>query len=492
MNQNTHFTKKSLLATLTPLALSFILFGCQSLSAPNQTLTTNTHSSLTHHSINNNAAAQSQTNQSQANQSTNRLYRETLSNGLKVIIKEDKRTPIVMTQIWYNVGSNDEPTGLGGLSHFLEHLMFKDNILITSDEYHRLISHFGGQNNAFTAYDYTVYYESLPANQYPVALQIEAARMNGLLFNDNEIATEKQVVQEERRLRVDDDPFTKAYEFFNAKSLPDSPKSRPIIGSMQDINALNGDALKNWYDTWYHPNNATLVLVGDLNANDAMTWVKKYFNAIPSKTLPKRPSLSQPSHRGYQSHRTHQDIQVPKLIMGFNVPTLVSANKKQDAYALSMISDIADGGLSARFEQQLVRNKHLVSNIYVEYSMFGKGDDVFTIVATPNEGVSLEDVEQAILDELSLIGTGTIEDDEITRGQNNLVASLIFANDSLTAQAQTLGMLASLALPLDTLEQLPKQLALLDKNTIQQTARHYLNKDNLTTVYVLPTHKTTN
>lgn len=483
MNQNTSFTKKPFLATLTPLALSFMLFGCQALSAPNLPLTTNAHSS-NHHSSNNATAL------SHTTQSTNGLYRETLSNGLTVIIKEDKRTPIVMTQIWYNVGSNDEQVGSGGLSHFLEHLMFKDNTLITSDEYHRLISHFGGQNNAFTAYDYTVYYESLPANQYPIALQIEAARMNGLLLNDDEIATEKQVVQEERRLRVDDDPFTKAYEFFNEKALPDSPKSRPIIGSMKDINALNGDALKNWYDTWYHPNNATLVLVGDVNANDAMAWVKKYFNAIPSKALPKRANLSQPSHRGYQKHHTHQDIQVPKLIMGFNVPTLVSANKKQEAYALSMIADIADGGLSARFEQQLVRNKRLVDSIYIHYSMLGKGDDVFTVVATPKDGVGLDDVEQAILDELRLIGTGTIDDDEIIRGQNNLVASLIFANDSLTAQAQTLGMLASLALPLDTLEQLPKQLALLDKNTIQQTARHYLNKDNLTTVYVLPSNKT--
>lgn len=412
-----------------------------------------------------------------------------LKNGLRVLIKPDHRAPIVMTQIWYDVGSIDEPIGKGGMSHFLEHLMFKDSKGISHDDSQRLISHFGGKINAFTSYDYTAYYESLPANQYPLALQIEANRMQNLLFNTAEVATEKQVVQEERRLRTDDKPLSKAYEIFVKHALPHSPKGLPVIGSMADIEGISLEDLQNWYRQWYAPNNATLVIVGDVKPEEAMVWVHKYFDNLSSMPLPTRKPLNHPTHQGYQQHSTQQAVQVPSLLMGFNVPSLKNAANATDAYALMLLSDIADGGLSARFESSLIRKKNLLNSVSVSYDLLAKGDELFTISATPRAGVSLQAAEQAILDELTAIYQGNISDDELQRGRTNLSASLVFDNDSVANQAISLGSLASIGLPIDTLEKLPNKLASISKKDIQATGKKYLNKDNLTTLYIYPNDK---
>lgn len=412
------------------------------------------------------------------------IFDTTLNNGLRVIIKPDKRTPIVMTQIWYKVGLNDEPVGKGGMSHFLEHLMFKDTPLLSGDDYHRLISHFGGDKNAFTSHDYTAYFESLPANQYPIALQIEANRMSNLLFDDNQIDTERQVIQEERRQRTDSNPIAKAYEDFLLLALPSSPKSKPIIGSMNDIDNTFTADLQNWYKTWYQPTNATLVMVGDIDVNQALPWIRRYFEPISSTHGVARKLPTHPSHQGYQQKTSRQAVQVPMLLMGFNVPSITT--HAHDAYALSLFADIADGGLSARFEQNLVRQKQLFDNISVGYDLFERGDGLFLISATPKEGVSLAAAEEAILQELDNIANGTISDDELKRGQTNLVASLVFANDSIANQAQTLGMLASLDLPLDSLDKLPSVLSNFNKSDIQKAGQHYLVRDNLSSLYVIP------
>lgn len=414
-----------------------------------------------------------------------KLYTHTLANGLNVIIKKDARAPIVMTQIWYDVGSMDEPRGKGGMSHFLEHMMFKDAKGISSDDYQRLISHFGGNTNAFTSSEYTAYYESLPANQYPLALQIEANRMANLILKDSEVTTEKEVIKEERRLRTDDNPLAKAYEEFLAAALPESPLGRPVIGSMVDIDGLSLADLQAWYHKWYAPNNATLVMVGDIDADEAMVWVEKYFGHLKASALPDRPRPSQATHRGYQQLDSHQTVQVPSLIMGFNVPTLGSG-RTQEAHALSLLADIADGGLSARFERRLIRQMQLLNSVSVSYDMLSKGDGLFVINATPRDGVSLAEAEAGILAVLAEIYEGQITDQELARSRTGLVSSLTFAADSIDNQAITLGSLASLGLPLDTLDRLPQALDAIKKSDIQAAGKAYLTKDNLTTMHVLP------
>lgn len=451
--------KKSLSALGVSLAL--ILNGCQALPNDNK----------------------SSPQATQTTPSPLKDYR--LDNGLRLIVKEDRRSPIVMTQIWYEVGSVDEPTGKGGISHFLEHLMFKDSTLLSGEDFHRVLNHFGSSKNAFTSYDFTAYYESLPANQYPIALEIEAARMQNLILRDEEIETERQVIFEERRQRTDSNPLAKAYEEFYALALPDSPRGRPIIGSMADIENISPADLKAWYDTWYAPNNATLVMVGDVSASDAYAWAKKYFGDATPKALPTRTLPTQKSHRGYTAKETHQAVNVPTLIMGFNVPSLSSDNAK-DALALSVFSDIADGGYSARFEQKLVREKGLFDSIGASYNLLQKGDALFVIVATPKQGVTLEQAETEILNTLAEISHGEIKEEELSRGQTNLAASLIFSNESIASAAQTLGVLSMLGLPLDTVENLPKTLSALETSDIQAVGKHYLVRENLTRLSVLP------
>ncbi len=467
--------KKSLMASFLTIAMSAGLLGCQSLAGSNP----NTQG-LTNQSPN---AQDAQDLKATATQNTLESYY--LNNGLQVILKTDRRAPIVMTQIWYKAGSSDETKGKGGIAHFFEHMMFKDNALISSEDYHKIISQLGGQKNAFTTQNYTAYYEQLPANQYPVALQIEAARMQGVIITDDEVATENHVIQEERRQRIDSNPLAQAFEEFNKLSQPNSPKGRPVIGDMTDIQGLTMADLQAWYDVYYRPNNATLVLVGDFDADTAKRFIAQYFGDIkPNPTPIARNDLSVPSHQGYRHTQTHAKINVPNLIMGFNVPSF--STNPTDALALSLLQDIADGGLSARFEKNLIRSRKLLDGVSASYRHLDKGDTLFVIHAIPKQGVSLMQAQAAILEELSAITADTISDDEITRGQNSLQASLVFANDSIENQAQMYGMLASLDLPLDTIDTLPSQLGNITKAQIEQVNRRYLVRDNLTSMYVLP------
>ena len=415
-----------------------------------------------------------------------KVHRYTLDNGLKVVLKQDRRAPLVMTQIWYDVGAKDEPLGKGGLSHLLEHMMFKDSQGITADEYHRLISHFGGSKNAFTGHDYTAYYELLPANQYPVALEIESNRMTKLIIKPNEVATEKNVVQQERRQRIESTPTAIAFEEFNRLAMPTSPKGLSVIGSASDIDGLTFDDLRQWYETWYQPNNAALILVGDFDVDTAKSQIAHYFGNLSAKPLPKRQHLREPSHTGYVRYTRHLDgLHVPSLIMAYKVPSLLTATQ-DDAYAMSLFHDVIDGGLSARFESVLIRQQGLLSSISTNYDMFAQGDGLFMITATPKEGVSLEQAENAIHAMITDAATGGIGDAELRRAQNSLITGLVYANDSITGQANLLGMLTTLGLPIDTLETLPTKLAGIDKSTIQRAAQKYLSQDNLSVMYLYP------
>ena len=411
-----------------------------------------------------------------------------LENGLKIVIKEDHRAPVAMTQIWYRVGSTDEPSDKGGISHLLEHMMFKGTTDVSSDDYERLIAKFGGVNNAFTSYDYTGYYEQFPANRLPLALELEADRMKNLTFNDAAFTKEHQVVMEERRQRTDDNPLAKAYESFRLLALPDSPKGESVIGPMDEIASITLPDLKNWYQTWYAPNNATLVIVGDVDPNDVLTQVKRYFGELSPSKLPSRPAVTQKGFRGYQQVDSEQAVQVPVLLMGYNVPSLVTAgasNEKQ-AYALSLAQDVLDGGLSARLESRLIRDQGLLTTVGTSYDLLDRGDGLFLIQATPREGVSLAQAQQAIIAEIDKLKTDPIAADEISRAKTNTVTGLIYAQDSMEGQARMIGSLQSIGLDDRLLNQLPAKLDNVTIADIQAASKKYLVKDNLTVMHIVP------
>lgn len=413
-------------------------------------------------------------------------YQEaTLDNGLHIVIKKDTRAPIAMTQLWYKVGSNDEPVGKGGMSHFLEHMMFKDNAHLKRTEFNRLISEFGGQNNAFTSDTHTAYYELFPASYYPLSMQMESFRMQDLHIKDSEVATEKEVVKEERRQRTEDNPLSKAYEEFITLSQPDSPKSRPVIGSMADIENLSTADLQAWYDTYYAPNNATLVVVGDVDYDEVISTAKKYFGDKKAINIPERIMPTQLTHQGYRHATTEQAVKVPSLMMAYNVPSITTSDK-QTAHALSLFQYALDGDMSSYFERVLVREKQLFSQIYASYDAFDRGDGLFFIQAVPRQGVDLQTAEQAILGVIDTAKNTPITDQQMSRITTSLLSELTFAQDSITAQAQIIGGLANMGLPVDSYDRLPDDLKQIQPIKVQEVAKYYLTKDNLTTLYILP------
>nr|WP_110923855.1 pitrilysin family protein [Psychrobacter fozii] len=442
--------------------------------------------------LNQDKAGQNQTtNDSQSSSLTMDMsgrHEYQLENGLKIVIKEDHRAPVVMSQIWYRVGSTDEPINKGGISHLLEHMMFKGTTDVSSDDYERLIAKFGGVNNAFTSYDYTGYYELFPANRFPLALELEADRMKNLLFNEKEFVKEHQVVMEERRQRTDDNPLAKAYESFRLLALPDSPKGESVIGPMSELESITLPELKDWYQKWYAPNNATLVIVGDVDPQDVLAKAKRYFGELTPSALPKRPTVSQKGFRGYQKVDSEQAVQVPVLLMGYNVPSLVTADKNNEkqAYALSLAQDVLDGGLSARLESRLIREQGLLTTVGTSYDLLDRGDGLFLIQATPREGVSLEQAQQAIMTEIEKLKTDPIAADEISRAKTNTVTGLVYAQDSMEGQARMIGSLQSIGLDDRLLAELPTKLDGISIADIQMASKKYLVKDNLTVMHVIP------
>ena len=453
---------------------------------------------------NNSSSATSAVIQENKNTTTeeNNRHEYQLENGLKVIIKEDHRAPVVMSQIWYKVGATDEPEDEGGISHLLEHMMFKGTPTVSGDDFNRLVAKFGGSNNAFTSYNYTGYYEMFPANRLGLALELEADRMQNLRFDADEFAKEHQVVMEERRQRTDDNPLARSFEKFNLLAMPDSPKGESVIGPMHEIGSLKLDRLKQWYKTWYAPNNATIVIVGDVQPEQALAEVKRYFADIAPSKLPARPSVQQPAFRGYQHTSISEAVNVPVILMAFNVPSLPSKpdakdninNAKQlgiedSAYALALLQDILDGGLSARFESKLIREQGLLASIGTSYNLFDRGDGLFLIQASPREGVSLEQAQAAIIAEIERLKTDPISEQELARARTSIVSGLVYAQDSISGQAQMIGSMQSIGLDDRLISQLPEKISAITTEQLQTTAKKYLTKNNLTVMDIVPEDK---
>ncbi|MFW2176303.1 MULTISPECIES: M16 family metallopeptidase [unclassified Moraxella] len=427
---------------------------------------------------------------SQSKQASNR-HQYTLDNGLKVIIKEDHRSPVVISQVWYNVGATDEPTESGGISHLLEHMMFKGTKNVSSADFERLIAKFGGSNNAFTSHDYTAYYEIFPANRLGLALELEADRMRNLQLNQSDFLSEQQVVMEERRQRTDDNPTARAYEQFSKMLYPTSPKGESVIGPMTEIASIKLEQLKDWYNTWYAPNNATVVIVGDVKPEEALAQVKHYFGKLSPQPLPTRPSVTEQGFRGYQEQTTELPVQVPSVLMAYNLPTLTTAKDPKTAYGLLLLSDVLDGGLSARLEKHLVRDKQILASIGSGYSAFDRGDGALMIHATPRQGVTLEQAKQAILAEIEALKTQPILPNELQRAKTSTMTGLVYSQDSISGQAQMIGRLNSIGLDDRLIYDLPTVLESIHANDLQQLAKHYFTKDNLTVLNVVNGKKTT-
>lgn len=416
-------------------------------------------------------------------------FETTLKNGLKVIIREDHRSPMVMTQIWYAVGSSDESGNLLGISHILEHMMFKGTQKVPNDEFTRLSRMYGGSINASTFTNYTNYYQLYPKTYFPLALELEADRMRNLLLRQQDFEPEVKVVMEERRLRTDDNPRSLAFERFKWIAYPTSHYRQPVIGHMKNLQNIQLKDVKKWYQDWYTPNNAVLIIVGDVDAENALRQVQKYFGDIPSRTTPPRNDVLEFDRVGYRHMELNLAVKVPNLYMAWNVRSLATAKNPQDAYALTIIKNVLDSGISSRLQDRLVRDKKVLTALSVSYDPYNRGDSLFSVSALPADGISLQEAEKAIQDEINILKTELIQPKEVERVTAKFVANLIYSQDDIVGQSKMIGNLEINGLSYRLIDQLPQHFETVTPQDIQRVANIYFVRDNLSTLYLSSENK---
>ena len=409
-----------------------------------------------------------------------------LENGLRVLVKEDHRAPVVVSQVWYKVGSSYERLGITGISHMLEHMMFKGTSKFGPGKLASIVAENGGQQNAFTSEDYTGYYQVFEKSKLPVSFELEADRMKNLIFSEAEYAKEHQVVMEERRLRTDDDPQSLTYERFMAAAHTASPYHHPVIGWMSDIDQLTLADLKSWYEMWYAPNNATVVVVGDVVAADVFELAKRYFGPVAAKTVAPQKKTPEIIPLGQREIVVKAPAKLPWMIMGYNVPTATTTKDQWEVYALDVVTGILDGGRSARFEKTLVRDQQIASSISTGYAPFDRLETVLTISAVPAANHSVAEVKAAIVKQIELLQQHPVTPAELARVKAQVVAQKIYKKDSISDQAQEIGSLESVGLSWKTGEDYVKNIQAVTPAQIQAVAKKYLVNERLTVAVLEP------
>ena len=412
----------------------------------------------------------------------------TLNNGLQVIIREDHRAPVVVSQVWYKVGGVDEPPGQTGLSHALEHMMFKGSEHLEPGQASHLLSSLGASENAMTNRDYTAYYQMLSRDQLPVALEMEAERMHLLTLPEDEFVKEIEVIKEERRMRVDDNPNGLAYERFLAQAYTANPYGQPVIGWMHDIERMGIDDLRAWYQQHYVPSNAVLVIVGDVYPETVKPLVERYFGAVPAGDAPQvRKPLELPAP-GERSMTLHLDLQLPTLLMGFNVPSLNTVSEPWEVHALRLLGAVLDGGYSARLPSHLERGDAVATSVGTSYDAFTRGDSLFIFSGIPNEArnIDLPQLEEEIWKEIDELKQNPPSADELARVQAQVVAGLVYAQDSIMAQANRIGELEVVGLSWQLVDEDTAALQAITPEQISEVARKYLTRERYTRSYNLP------
>ncbi|MPQ76618.1 pitrilysin family protein [Hydrogenovibrio sp. JE_KL2] len=420
------------------------------------------------------------------------IFEYQLKNGLKVVIKPDHRAPVVVQQVWYRVGSNYEENGLTGISHMLEHMMFKGTKTLKPGEFSERVAKLGGQENAFTSSDYTVYYQVVGKQHLAEVMKLEADRMHNLVIKNKEFQKEREVVTEERRWRIEDKPASNLYEQFNAIAFINSPPHHPTIGWMNDIRHYTAKDVRHWYRKWYAPNNATLVVVGDVDPQQVLKLAKRYYGVYKSKKIVQpKPQVEIPQ-QGERKVVLKGATKVPSVLMGFHVPTLATAKtpeEKQDVYALSVLSNVLDGDDSSRLTKDLVRGSKQLASAGAGYDELSRLETLFLMEGTPSKDVTPKQVEDALWQEIEKLQNTPIQPEELSRVLAQTEAQYVYHQDSIQAQAMVLGASISVGLPVDTDAHWIEHLRTVTPQQVQAVAKKYFSKDKMTLGVLLPNGK---
>ncbi len=415
-----------------------------------------------------------------------KVFERHLDNGLKVLVKPDRRAPILTAQVWYKVGSSYEYGGITGVSHVLEHMMFKGTERLKPGEFSRIVAENGGEENAFTGSDYTAYFQNLASDRLSVSFELEAERMRNLALDPESFAKELEVVKEERRMRTDDDPQSLTYERFNAVAYAASPYRNPVIGWPGDLEELEVGDLREWYRLWYAPNNATLVVAGDVDPDQVFTLAEKFFGPLKAETVAPPKTRVEPQQLGEQRIRVKAPAQEPYLLMGFKAPSLKDAAEDWEPYALEVLASVLDGGSSARLSRELVRGAQVAASAGASYSAVSRLPGLFMLDGVPAKGHDLAELETALRGQIERLKSEPVDPSELERIRNQLVASKVYEQDSIFYQAMQLGQLESVGLSWELADRYVDRLSAVTPEQVQAVARKYLIGDALTVATLDP------
>lgn len=405
---------------------------------------------------------------------------EILKNGLKVIFIEDHSAPVATFQVWYKVGSLDEPEGKSGISHLLEHMMFRGSKNYPGNVFSKIIQSQGGIDNAFTTKDYTVYYQRLSPSKLDISIELESDRMANLLFSSQDFELEKKIVLEERRQRYEDDPENLIIEEVIGLAFKSHPYRKPVIGWTEDIKSINLEDLKNYYRQYYCPGNAFIVVGGDIKIDELKEKIKKKFENIPSCS-PVRRNFYEPKQYGEKRVIMKKNTSLPMLVMAYKVP----AYPNKDSLSLEVLSTIMGEGKSSRLYRILVTEKALAVDVSTSNSPLSRDGFLFFVVASVKDVDNVDKVEKIIKEEIEKIKNEPPKEEEIEKAKNQLEASFLFSQDSVFGHALYLGKFEILG-SWKLLERYKEDIMKVTARDVQEVAKKYFNFDNLTVGVLLP------
>jgi len=405
-----------------------------------------------------------------------------LDNGLKVLLLEDHKSPAVTFQVWYRVGSRNEKDGKSGLSHFLEHMMFKGTPSIKPEEYSRIIAKNGGRSNAFTTSDVTVYFATMSRDKIGIELEMEADRMANALLGDTYFEPEKKVIQEERRLRTDDKPVAALDEVTSAVAYTVHPYRRPVIGWMDDIQNLSRQDLVDHYKLYYAPNNAFIVIAGDFSMEEILPKIKAAFEKIPRGPEPPKVRAEEPPQRGERRVFLKKEAELPFVMMFYHAPNL----KSPDNFALDLLTVVLAGGRSSPLYHDLVYQKRLARSVDANYSSVSMDPGGFSITAQLMPGKEPPEVEREIDTLVDKIKSELISERDLQKAKNQVESSFIFAQDSIFGQAMKIGSYEANG-GWRQMDQYIDGIRRVTREDIQRVAREYLDRDRRTVGMLIPT-----
>ncbi len=414
----------------------------------------------------------------------------TLDNGMQVVVVTNRNAPVVTHMVWYKVGAADEPPGVSGIAHFLEHLMFKGTHTVPEGEFNRRIARNGGQDNAFTSWDFTGYFQNIAVDRLAMVMELEADRMTNLVLTEQQVATERDVIIEERRQRIDNNPGARLGEQMMAALYQNHPYGIPIIGWEHEMAALTREDALDFYRTWYAPNNAVLVVSGDIDAEELRPLAERYYGVIPARPVPER---ARPQEPEFVSERRvilrHPAVQQRSWSRYYRAPSYRIADGN-DVYALQVLSEILGGGTTGRLYRSLVIDQQIAVAAGSGYSGNDFDRTRFVTFVSPAPEVEMANVEAAYAAVVAELLTDGVTEQEVEEARSRLVTGAIYARDSVSGPARALGASLSAGRSIISVESWPDQIAAVTADDVLRVARTVLDRNRSVTGYLLRAEQT--